>query len=90
MNYKWDAIENFDMPILISQSKEDLTWIYPKNNWKKKQLMIDKKSDFDVLKDLFLVDKKKLNNHIFILLFCLSAIFCLKLHSNYIINGKKR
>ena len=59
LNYKWDAIENFDMPILISQSKEDLTWIYPKNNWKKKQLMIDKKSDFDVLKDLFLVDIKE-------------------------------
>ena len=59
LNYKWNAIENFDMPILISQSKEDLTWIYPKNNWKKKQLMIDKKSDFVVLKDLFLVNIKK-------------------------------
>ena len=59
LNYKWDAIENFDMPILISQSKEDSTWIYPKNNWKKKQLTIDKKSDFVVLKDLFLVNIKK-------------------------------
>ena len=54
----WEAIENFDMPILINTGKKNL-WIYPENNWKEKSLGKVDIDDFHIIEELFLLDVKK-------------------------------
>ena len=56
--YRWEAIENFDMPILINTGKKNL-WIYPENNWKEKSLGKVDIDDFHIIEELFLLDVKK-------------------------------
>jgi aminopeptidase N len=56
--YRWKAIENFDMPILINTGKKNL-WIYPENNWKEKSLGKVDIDDFRIIEELFLLDVKK-------------------------------
>ena len=56
--YRWEAIENFDMPILINTGNKNL-WIYPENNWKEKSLGKVDIDDFRIIEELFLLDVKK-------------------------------
>jgi len=56
--YRWEAIPNFDMPILISTGSEDF-WIYPNVQWKEQDLGGFDKHDFRVRDDLFFIDIKK-------------------------------
>jgi len=56
--YRWEAIENFDMPILINTGNKNL-WIYPENNWKEKSLGKIDIDDFRIIEELFLLDVKK-------------------------------
>jgi aminopeptidase N len=55
---KWNAIENFDMPLLINIGKGDF-WIYPNNELKEIDLGIFDRSAFQIREDLFYIEIKK-------------------------------
>ena len=55
--YRWEAITNFDMPILINTGREDF-WIYPNEQWKEQDLGGFDKHDFRVRDDLFFIEIK--------------------------------
>lgn len=57
--YRWEAIAEFDMPVLVSAGKDDF-WIYPNAEWKEHSLGKMDIDDFSVVKDLFLIDIKKI------------------------------
>jgi len=57
--YKWEAIANFDMPILVNTGKDDF-WIYPNTDWKEQSLGEMDIDDFSVVEELFLIDIKKI------------------------------
>ena len=57
--YRWEAITNFDMPILINTGGKDF-WIYPNLEWKEQDLGGFDKHDFKVRDDLFFIDVKKM------------------------------
>jgi len=56
--YRWKAIPNFDMPILINTGSKDF-WIYPNIEWKEQDLGSFDKYNFKVRNDLFFIDIKK-------------------------------
>ncbi len=56
--YRWEAISEFDMPILINTGSKDF-WIYPNTEWKEQDLGGFDKHDFKVRDDLFFIDIKK-------------------------------
>ena len=56
--YRWEAITEFDMPILINTGKNDF-WIYPNNVWKELDLGSFDIHDFKIRDDLFFIDIKK-------------------------------
>ena len=55
---KWNAIDNFEMPLLINTGKDDF-WIYPTNEFKEINLGHFDRSAFQIRSDLFLIDIKK-------------------------------
>jgi len=57
--FRWEAIINFDMPVLINIGKDDF-WIYPNNTWQEIDLGGFDKYDFKVREDLFFIDVKKI------------------------------
>ena len=57
--YRWEAIEQFDMPILVNLGIDDF-WIYPNYQWKEMSLGEVDSNDFSVLNELFLIEIKKL------------------------------
>ena len=57
--YRWEAITNFDMPILINTGSKDF-WIYPNEQWNEQDLGGFDKHDFRVRDDLFFIDIKKM------------------------------
>ena len=59
LKYRWNAIENFDMPIKVSLKKDQWDWIYPTSQWQEIDASIWQK-DFKVAKHLFLVEVKNL------------------------------
>ncbi len=58
LKYRWVAINNFEMPILLEYNNEDI-WIYPTNEWKEKSLGKIDIRDFRVKEELFLIKIKK-------------------------------
>ena len=56
--YKWNAIPEFDMPILINTGLKDF-WIYPNFEWQELYLGSFDNHDFKVRDDLFFIDIKK-------------------------------
>ena len=58
IKYRWEAIEGFDMPLLINSNNKDF-WIYPNNNWKEMSLGKIDSREFSVKEELFLLDIKK-------------------------------
>ena len=56
--FKWNAIDDFDMPLLINTGKEDF-WIYPNNEIKEIDLGSFDRSSFQIRTDLFYIDVKK-------------------------------
>jgi len=56
--YRWEAIEKFDMPLLVNSGNKDF-WIYPDLEWKEMSLGKIDRTEFKVRKDLFLIDIKK-------------------------------
>jgi len=57
--YRWEAIPEFDMPILINTGSKDF-WVYPNSEWKEQDLGGFDKHDFKVRYDLFFIDIKKM------------------------------
>ena len=57
--YRWEAIPEFDMPILINTGSKDF-WVYPNSEWKEQDLGGFDKHDFKVRDDLFFIDIKKM------------------------------
>ena len=57
--YRWEAIPEFDMPILINTGIKDF-WVYPNSEWKEQDLGGFDKHDFKVRDDLFFIDVKKM------------------------------
>ena len=56
--YRWEAIKEFDMPILVNSGNEDF-WISPNSDWKEMSLGKIDSRDFKVKEELFLLDIKK-------------------------------
>ena len=56
--YRWEAIEKFDMTLLVNSGNKDF-WIYPDLEWKEMSLGKIDRTEFKVRKDLFLIDIKK-------------------------------
>ncbi len=59
LEYRWEANEKFDMPIMVSLRKNAFDWIYPSKEWRGVELEVEPK-DFKVAQHLFLMDVKKL------------------------------
>tara|TARA_B100001142_G_C14332687_1_gene654745 strand:+ start:684 stop:2321 length:1638 start_codon:yes stop_codon:yes gene_type:complete len=57
--YRWEAIDGFDMPILIKTTNNSI-WINPSSDWKELTLGVIDEDDFRVKQELFLVDVKKI------------------------------
>ena len=55
---KWNAIDNFNMPLLINTGEDDF-WIYPKNEVQEIDLGSFDRSAFKIRNDLFFIDIKK-------------------------------
>ena len=55
---KWNAIDNFRMPLLINTGKDDF-WIYPNNGFKEIDLGSFDRGTFQIRTDLFYIDIKK-------------------------------
>ena len=58
LKYKWEAIDMFDMPILVNLGEKDF-WIYPNLDWKEMSLGKIDRSEFKIREELFLIDIKK-------------------------------
>ena len=41
LKYRWEANDNFDMPIKVTLENEEWNWIYPNKNWKEIKLELD-------------------------------------------------
>lgn len=59
LRYRWEANDNFDMPIKVTLENEEWNWIYPNKNWKEIKLELTE-DDFQIATHLFLMDIKKL------------------------------
>ena len=57
--YRWEAIDKFDMPLLINIGQEDF-WIYPSNSFSELDLGAFDINDFNIRTDLFYINTKKL------------------------------
>ena len=56
--FRWDAIDDLDMPLLINTGNEDF-WIYPTNEIKEIDLGSFDLGVFKIRTDLFYIDVKK-------------------------------
>jgi len=56
--FRWNAIEDFEMPLLINIGQEDF-WIYPNTTFKEVNLGNFDRSNFKIRDDLFYIDIKK-------------------------------
>jgi len=57
--FRWHSIDNnFNMPILakVNKQKSEYSWIYPKHEWQKINLIGFDEKDFEINEDLFLVN----------------------------------
>jgi aminopeptidase N len=57
--YRWEAIKDFDMPVLINLGYSEI-WIYPENEWKESDIGSFDKKNFSVRDDLLFIDIKKM------------------------------
>ena len=57
--YRWEAIDNFDMPILITTGSKD-SWIYPTSEWQETSIGNIDIYDLTIRDDLFLIDTREI------------------------------
>jgi len=58
MQYRWESIENFNMPLLVNSGSDDF-WIYPTSDWNEINLGKMDPRIFRVVEEMFLIDVKK-------------------------------
>ena len=58
--YKWNAIKDFDMKLLINDGEKNI-WISPNSEWKEYTIGNVDIKDFSIRDDLFYVDTKKVD-----------------------------
>lgn len=59
LNYRWKAIESFNMPIKVRLDGNFYKWVYPTSEWQ--QIMMKGSSrNFMIAQHLFLIDSKKI------------------------------
>tara|TARA_B100000902_G_scaffold388416_1_gene434020 strand:- start:365 stop:2011 length:1647 start_codon:yes stop_codon:yes gene_type:complete len=56
--FRWNAIEDFEMPLLVNIGQEDF-WIYPNTTFKEVNLGNFDRNNFKIRDDLFYIDIKK-------------------------------
>ncbi|MDG2138877.1 MAG: M1 family metallopeptidase [Flavobacteriales bacterium] len=57
--YRWNAIDKFNMRLLINNGVDDI-WLYPNSNWQELSLGNSDIKAFNVRDDLFFIDVKKI------------------------------
>jgi aminopeptidase N len=57
--YKWNAIDKFNMHLLINNGIEDI-WINPNSEWQELSLGVCDIKAFSIREDLFFIDVKKI------------------------------
>ena len=60
LNFRWDALLGFEMPLLVKINDLEFDWVYPTENWKEIELLNIKEKDFKIANDLFLINVKKI------------------------------
>jgi len=60
LNFRWDAVPGFDMPILAKINNSGHDWLYPEENWKKIEFKKSNISNFNIAENLFLLGIKKI------------------------------
>ncbi len=60
LNFRWNAVPGFNMPILAKINNLGNDWLYPEVNWKKIEINKSNKSNFNIANNLFLLDMKKI------------------------------
>ena len=60
LNFRWDALLGFEMPLLVKINELDFDWIYPTEKWKEIELVNIKEKDFKIENDLFLININKI------------------------------
>ena len=59
LQYRWEANENFDMPIQLRLKPNEWNWVSPNKEWQEVVLELSSE-DFEIATHLFLMDVKKL------------------------------
>jgi aminopeptidase N len=59
LNYRWKAIESFDMPIKVKLGGGFYKWVYPTSEWQQIK-MKGSSRNFKIAHHLFLIDSKKI------------------------------
>jgi aminopeptidase N len=59
LNYRWKAIESFDMPIKVRLGDSFYKWVYPTSEWQQIK-MKGSSRNFKIAQHLFLTDSKKI------------------------------
>jgi hypothetical protein len=59
LNYRWKAIESFDMPIKVNLGNGIYKWVYPTSEWKRISMKGSSRR-FEIAHHLFLLDSKKI------------------------------
>jgi predicted metalloprotease with PDZ domain len=59
LHYRWEAIEAFDMPVLVKYKSEAYDWLYPSVEWKQAKLEVSA-DKIQFAEHLLLMDVKKL------------------------------
>ena len=59
LNYRWNAIDSFDMPLKVNLGNGIYKWVYPNSKWKQISLKGSSRR-FKIAHHLFLIDSKKI------------------------------
>ena len=60
LHFKWDAVKDFNMPLLATINGDDYDWIYPNDKWQNVELKNTNPYNFILAEELFLFDLKKI------------------------------
>ena len=60
LHFKWDAVKDFNMPMLATINGDDYDWIYPNDKWQNVELKNTNPYNFILAEELFLFDLKKI------------------------------
>jgi aminopeptidase N len=59
LNFRWKAVDSFDMPIKVKMNRGSYKWIYPTAEWQQIK-MVGSSRKFEIAQHLFLINSKKI------------------------------